>query len=113
MRGINLNFDSNVFAYSLNGDVGVVQEVYGVKSTMPLVVNILGGWSVDTGLVTSNLTKWERRIDLGGLPLTITTAEVDNLFMFVASLTEIMSFDRIHHTWMPSLKIMEPLKCGE
>ena len=71
-------FDSNIFTYFFKDGVATVQEFYRVTETTPLVTNLVGVWSPNSGLIMTKLQKWDRRTDLGGIQMTAAVAAVTN-----------------------------------
>ncbi len=53
-----------------------LQEVYKVTQQQPLRVNNVGSWSLNDGLQLTDVVKWERRKDLGGLEFAAASEHV-------------------------------------
>ncbi len=79
-KDIYAAFDSNFFTYTFQDDVGTVHEAYRIKAMMPLIINVIGVWNPNFGLIMTMLQKWTRRSDLGGIQITAAVAAVRRPF---------------------------------
>ena len=61
---LNLDIDDDVYVcFKLNGTFSIF-EAYKRRDGYPIIMNLLGFWSLEHGLKLNDMGKWERRRDL-------------------------------------------------
>ena len=97
MDGLILQFDAQLYYYSnpVIQDDGTpliqLKEVYKVSKGRPALHGLVGTWNPSKGMKVSSEVIWERRRNLSGLKLRVTTMAV-SCFCNESNLIEKKSF---------------------
>jgi hypothetical protein len=77
---IDIPFDCEfLVAQGAGGHAVLLTEVYRVKATLPLLINIFGTWTSPGGLTWPNMTLYQRRDNLRGISLRTGFVKVSML----------------------------------
>ncbi len=78
LNSLELNLDSQVYTYETDGNTTTVKEVYRPGKSADGIIQIVGVWNKDTGLIWTKAGIWERRENLHGIELHCATEHVRN-----------------------------------
>ncbi len=92
-KDINIPINSKVFVHKSISEAGHLEllEVYRVDSSSPIIVQAIGIWSPNFGLIMTKVSFWMRRSNLWGKVFTGATIEV-SCYKFLLKLVIIMAF---------------------